>query len=248
MFSFQWPWFALLLLMPIGVALFWPRRISRTDTQHHPALGTTLLHPSLRRLQASFNSQPPSERRGNTLHLLLLTLLWSALTLALMRPQWLEPHSELKATGYDLMLAIDTSRSMTALDFSKNNQPLSRMAVVKGVMGRFIEQRQGDRIGLLIFGNLAFTLSPLTLDVGAVQQLLQEISPGMAGNATAIGDAIGLGVKKLRTRPAGSRVLILVTDGENTAGLIPPLAAARMAAHAGIRSYAIGVGSNQKEV
>jgi len=146
------------------------------------------------------------------------------------------------------MLSIDTSRSMTALDFSSDGRPVSRMAVVKGVMGKFIENRPGDRVGLVIFGNQAFVQAPLTLDLRAARQILDEIEPGMAGNATAMGDAIGLSVKKLRERPEGSRVLLLVTDGENTAGLIPPGNAASLAKREGIRIYAIGVGSNQKEV
>ena len=98
------------------------------------------------------------------------------------------------------------------------------------------------------FGNQAFVQSPLTLDLKAVRRILNDVEPGMAGNATAMGDAIGLSVKKLRERPEGSRVLLLVTDGENTAGLIPPLDAARLAAREGVRIYSIGVGSNKEEV
>lgn len=103
-------------------------------------------------------------------------------------------------------------------------------------------------MGLVIFGSQAFVQSPLTLDLGAVEQILETVEPGMAGNATAMGDAIGVSVKKLRERPKGSRVLLLVTDGENTAGLIPPLDAAALAMREGVRIYAIGVGSNAEEV
>jgi Ca-activated chloride channel homolog len=121
------------------------------------------------------------------------------------------------------------------------------MAVVKGVMDRFIENRKGDRVGLVIFGNQAFVQSPLTFDLDAVRRILADIAPGMAGDATAMGDAVALSVKKLRERPPGSRVLLLVTDGESTAGLIPPLQAAALASREGVRIYAIGVGSNQAE-
>jgi Ca-activated chloride channel family protein len=248
MFSFHWPWMALLLLLPMAAALLWPRLARGQQEQSEPGIRTTLRHPALQQLEASFNTRRPRMAIAGKAHLLLLSLLWITLTLAAMRPQWLEPYTELKTEGYDLMLAVDTSRSMTALDFSKDSRPISRMAVVKGVMGRFIQNRQGDRVGLIVFGNQSFTLSPLTLDIKAVHRILQEIEPGMAGNATAMGDAIGLGVKKLRERPEGSRVLLLVTDGENTAGLIPPLESARMAALEGIRIYAIGVGSNKTEV
>ncbi len=248
MIDFQWPWLALLLLLPLLARHLWPRLATKDDTQIEEGLRTTLLHPSLARLQQSFQVNRPKTAIAGRLHGLLLSLLWIFLTLSVMQPRWLEPHTELKSQGYDLMLAVDTSRSMTALDFSKNDRPISRMSVVKGVMGNFVENRQGDRIGLVVFGNQAFILSPLTLDLNATGRLLQEITPGMAGDATAMGDAIGLGVKKLRERPQGSRVLILVTDGENTAGTIPPIEAAKLASREGVRIYAIGVGSNQSDV
>ncbi len=248
MFEFHWPWMAFALPLPLLARLFWPRFV-RPD-QERPTEGqrTTLLHPALERLRHSFQGRRPRSAIAGRLHALVLTLLWIALTLAVMRPQWLEPHTEIQSAGYDLMLAIDTSRSMTALDFSRGGRPVSRMAVVKGVMGQLIQKRQGDRVGLVIFGDQAFVQSPLTLDRRAVRRILDDIVPGMAGNATAMGDAIGLSVKKLRERPAGSRVLLLVTDGENTAGLIPPLEAARLAAQEGVRIYTIGVGSNKQEV
>lgn len=173
----------------------------------------------------------------------MLAVLWAALILALMRPEWLEPYTEVHTEGYDLMLAVDTSRSMEALDFTVNGKQVTRMAVVKGVIERFVDAREGDRIGIVVFGSQAFVLSPLTLDVGAVHSLVGSIVARMAGDGTAIGDAIGLGVKKLRERPQGSRVMILLTDGENTEGSLPPRLAAQLAAHEGIRIYTIGVGS-----
>jgi Ca-activated chloride channel family protein len=141
------------------------------------------------------------------------------------------------------MLAVDTSRSMEALDFSVGGRQVTRMAVIKGVLGRFILAREGDRIGIVAFGSQAFVLSPMTLDIQAAHKLVDSIVARMAGDGTAIGDAIGLGVKKLRDRPEGSRVLVLVTDGENTEGSLPPRLAAQLAAHEGIRIYTIGVGS-----
>jgi Ca-activated chloride channel family protein len=137
---------------------------------------------------------------------------------------------------------------MEALDFTVAGEQVSRMQVVKGVMGRFIDGRQDDRVGLIIFGSRAFVLSPLTLDRQAVRHLLDDLVARIAGDGTAMGDAIGLGVKKLRERPPGSRVLVLIADGENTAGTIPPLVAAQLAAIEGIRIYAIGVGSDREEV
>ena len=248
MFDFHWPWMGLLLALPLLARWFWPRLIRPNEEEPLEGQRTTLLHPSIPRLQHSFNSRHPRMSITGKLHALTLALLWVALTLAAMRPQWLEPLTEIKSEGYDLMIAVDTSRSMTALDFSRDNRPISRMAVVKGVMGRFIENRNGDRLGLVIFGDQAYVQSPLTLDLQAVGSVLEQVVPMMVGTSTAMGDAIGLSVKKLRERPEGSRVLILVTDGESTSGIIPPLEAARLARDEGIRVYAIGVGSNQEDV
>jgi len=122
------------------------------------------------------------------------------------------------------------------------------MQVVKGVVGKFIKGRMGDRVGLIIFGSQAYVLSPLSFDRNAVRSLLDNLVPAIAGSATAMGDAMGLGIKKLRQRPKGSRVLILVTDGKNEGGIFPPLQAAKLARHEGIRIYTIGVGSKKKRV
>jgi len=236
----------LLLIVPLSMWLLnHNRAYTSTDTRERKI---TLLHPELRNLRAAFHTQRPATTIGTHLYYLLLALLWLGLIAALMRPQWLESHTEERSEGYDLMLAVDTSHSMEALDFSVAGSQVSRMQVVKGVMGRFIEGREDDRVGLIIFGSRAFVLSPLTLDRQAVRHLLDNLVPRIAGDGTAMGDALGLGVKKLRERPPGSRVLVLIADGENTAGTIPPLMAAQLAAREGVRIYAIGVGSDQKEV
>jgi Ca-activated chloride channel family protein len=247
MFEFHWPWMGLLVLLPLLIRLYWPRP---PVEKHESVEGTqtTLLHPSLTHLQDAFQVRQPSLPLSARLHRWLLYLLWLALVLALMRPQWLEPYTENRTAGYDLMLAVDASHSMNALDFTLEDKQVSRMQVVKGVVGRFIEGRQGDRIGLVVFGSRAYVLSPLTYDRKAVSSLLSEVIPRIAGDGTAIGDALGLGVKKLRERPQGSRVLLLIADGENTAGTIPPLKAAQLAAQEGIRIYSIGVGSDKKRV
>ena len=246
MLNFAWPWMGLLLIVPVSMWLInHSRAYTSTDTRERKI---TLLHPELRNLQAAFSTQQPAVTVGTRVYYLLLALLWVGLSAALMRPQWLEPHTEERSEGYDLMLAVDASHSMDALDFTVAGSQVSRMQVVKGVMGRFIEGRQGDRVGLIIFGSRAFVLSPLTLDRQAVRHLLDDLVPRIAGDGTAMGDGIGLGVKKLRERPPGSRVLVLIADGENTAGTIPPLVAAQLAASEGVRIYAIGVGSDRKEV
>jgi Ca-activated chloride channel family protein len=207
-----------------------------------------LLHPALHLLRNAFQARVPGTPMSSVVRRLLLGLLWVGVVAALMRPAWLEPHTEVKTEGYDLMLTVDASHSMDALDFTVDGRQVSRMAVIKGVMGRFIDNRKGDRIGLVLFGNQAYVLSPLTFDTDAVRQLLDGVVPSIAGQGTAMGDAIALGIKKLRDRPKGSRVLVLVTDGENTSGIVPPLEAARLAAVEGVHVYMIGVGSNQEQV
>jgi Ca-activated chloride channel family protein len=241
-FSFHWPWFALLLPLPLLIWMYWRRPHGATDAYTH-ADRSTLLHPALGRLASTFITSRSLTHAGSRLQIFMLVLLWVALVTCLMRPQWLEPYTEVRTEGYDLMLAIDTSRSMEAMDFTVEGRQVTRMAVIKGVIGRFIKAREGDRIGIVVFGSQAFVLSPMTLDNQAVYSLVGNIVSRMAGDGTAIGDAIGLGVKKLRDRPEGSRILILVTDGENTEGSLPPELAAQLAAHEGIRIYTIGVGS-----
>jgi len=242
-FEFAWPWFALLLPLPLlARRLLPPRQAEVTETSR----GMDLLHPSAGRLTEAFTLLAPGWGLPSGLHHAVLALLWLGLIGALMRPQWLDAHEDVVSPGYDLMLAIDASRSMEALDFTVEGRRVNRMAVVKGVVGRFIEQRRGDRVGLIVFGDGAYLQAPLTVDSGAVRAMLDEIVPRMAGDATAIGDAVGLAVKKLRDRPEGSRVLVLVTDGENTAGSMPPIEAARLATQYGIRIYTVGVGSKGK--
>lgn len=246
MIDFIWPWMSLLLAIPLITWLRNQRRLYQNRDQRERQV--TLLHPSLENLEAAFEGHKPAPAMSSRLYTLLLAALWIGLTLTMMRPQWLEPHTEERQEGYDLMLAVDASHSMEALDFTVGGRQVTRMQVVKGVMGKFISGRQNDRIGLVIFGSQAFVLSPLTLDRLAVRQLLDDVVPRMAGDGTAMGDAMGLGVKKLRERPVGSRVLVLIADGENTAGTIPPMQAALLAAREGIRIYAIGVGSDKEEV
>ena len=244
MVEFAWPWLGLLLPLPLVVE----RLLHPAAVPEARARRITLLHPALRHLDAAFATRRPGRLRRAGLRPWLLWVTWTAMVVALMRPQWLETHVETRAEGYDLMLAVDASHSMDALDFASDGRQVTRMAVVKGVMARFVEPRAGDRLGLVVFGSQGFVLSPLTLDRAAVRVLLDDLATGIAGDGTAIGDAIGVGVKHLRHRPEGSRVLVLITDGDNFGGTVPPLEAARLAAAAGVRIYAIGVGSKERSV
>lgn len=247
MFDFHWPWAGLLLPLPLVLYYLWPRA-AETRTETLEGQRQTLLHPRLDVLQAAYPTRRPRLAIGGWLHKTLLGLLWIGLVLALMGPQWLVPYTEIGTPGYDLMLAMDASHSMDALDFTVQGRQVTRMQVVKGVMGRFVDSRAGDRIGLLVFGSQAFVLSPLSMDRNAVRQLLDGVAANIAGQGTALGDAIALGVKKLRERPPQSRVMILITDGDSTHGSFAPGEAARLARLAGVRIYAIGVGSKQESI
>lgn len=177
--------------------------------------------------------------------ILLLTLAWICLVCAAARPQTFAESSGVPVTGRDLLMGIDISGSMRETDLYAGNSRATRMAVVKQVAQDFVERRKGDRIGLIMFGSQAYVQTPLTYDHQTVQHFLSEAAVGLAGRSTAIGDAIGLGVKRLRERPDASRVLILLTDGANSAGVVDPVEAAQVAAQSGIRIYAIGVGSDR---
>lgn len=246
MFEFHWPWAALLLPLPFFLPYLWPAPRAREALRRGQR--QTLLHSRIDELTAAFGLRKLRPQVGGWLYLALLALLWIGLALALMRPQWLMPHTEISTPGYDLMIAVDASHSMEALDFTVEGRQVNRMAVVKGVMSRFIDTRTGDRVGLILFGSQAFLLSPLSLDRHAVRLLLDGAIPGIAGPATALGDAIALGVKKLRDRPEGSRTMIVIADGDHNAGGFAPREAAQLAESAGVRIYVIGVGSDQVNI
>jgi Ca-activated chloride channel family protein len=235
MFQFYWPWMSCLLPLPIVARLLLPasKKVDRVPE---------LRFPALHRLQIAFPASQNNVKLSSRWFLLTLSLLWLSLVLAVMRPQWVEQLTSVQNQGYDLMLAVDISGSMQALDFSTSKAVMSRLDATKNVVGKFVHDRQGDRIGLILFGEHAYLQVPLTLDTVSVEHMLHNALSGMAGPTTAIGDAIGLAVRNLRDRPEGSRVIILLTDGEDTASSIPPLEAAKLAKQYGIRIYTIGVG------
>ncbi|MCE2984006.1 MAG: VWA domain-containing protein [Parachlamydia sp.] len=232
MFHFESPWFALLLPVPYLVWRFFPKKREQV---------LELRFPSLQRLKKAFPEQEfkPS---SDALFTGLLFLCWACLVIALMQPEKIDQYSRVNNQGYDLMLAVDISASMQALDFSTASKKVSRLDLTKEVVGNFVRGRQGDRVGLVTFGEHAYLQAPLTLDTQAVARLLNDTVSGMAGNGTAIGDAIGLSVRTLRDRPEGSRVIVLLTDGDDNSSSLPPMEAARLAKQYGIKIYAIGVG------
>ncbi|MCG6878741.1 MAG: VWA domain-containing protein [Deltaproteobacteria bacterium] len=173
----------------------------------------------------------------------LRILALGALVVALAQPQIVHGTSEVDSSGIDIILAVDVSGSMEALDFTINNEPANRVDVVKKVVSRFIEERPNDRIGLVAFAGRPYMISPLTLDHDWLQRRLKTIHPGMVEDGTAIGSAIGSSINRLRDQNAKSKVVILLTDGMNNAGKILPVTAAEAAETLGIKIYTIGAGS-----
>lgn len=180
----------------------------------------------------------------------LAALAWLCLVVAAARPQWLGEPLELAVSGRDLMLAVDVSGSMDEEDFIIDDRRVDRLTATKYVAGDFIERRVGDRVGLILFGTRAFLHVPLTFDRNTVRTLLNEAFIGITDDQpqTSIGDAIGLAVKRLRQEAANSRVLILLTDGANTAGELTPLQAADIAAQHQLKIYTIGMGADEMVV
>ncbi len=162
--------------------------------------------------------------------------------IALARPQAGQKETEIITEGIDIMLSLDTSGSMEALDFELEGRRANRLAVVKKVVKEFIQKRNNDRIGMVIFGDNAFTQCPLTMDYGILLSFLDRIEVGMAGDSTALGSSLAMSVKRLRDTPGKSKVIILVTDGRNNTGKISPQTAARIAETYKIKVYTIGVG------
>ena len=176
---------------------------------------------------------------------LLLTLIWLLLVLAACQPRWLGEPVTLPQQGRDLMLAIDLSGSMDMSDMVLDGQAMNRLAAVKRVVGDFIVQRKGDRLGLILFADAAYQQTPLTYDLATVQTFLDDSQLKLVGQRTAIGEAIGLAVKRLNEYETSNKVLVLLSDGANNAGNIQPLEALALAKAAGIKIYTVGVGAEQ---
>jgi Ca-activated chloride channel homolog len=234
MIHFEWPW--LLLVLPLPLLLRWllPARM----TVKQAALKVPFLDDFS-------DSETKSVTQNKKWPLLLASIAWVLLVVACTRPQWLGEPIEQAVSGRDLMLAVDLSGSMEVQDFFINKQAVDRLTAIKWVARDFINRRVGDRLGLILFGSQAYLQTPLTFDRLTVMTLLNESAIGLAGDNTAIGDAIGLAIKRLKNQPVDSRVLILLTDGANTAGEVSPLKAAELAAANKLKIYTIGVGADE---
>ena len=236
MIEWLWPWMFALAPLPWVVHRFMPAARSQD-----PALRA----PFFEEWQELNAGQASPSLRSSLLNPIVLCLLWLLLLTATARPIWIGEAIELPESGRDLMLAVDISGSMRIEDMQAGQNLVRRIEAVKHVGAEFISRRRGDRLGLILFGSNAYVQSPLSFDTDTVKRFLREAQIGFAGSETAIGDAIGLAVKRLKERPAESRVLILLTDGQDTASSVQPLDAAQLAADLGIRIYTIGVGADQ---
>lgn len=232
MFEFAWWWLWLVLPLPLLFRL-WPEK----PQQQLAALKVPQLTEGISTAMQA--SGTPKWRY------VLAILAWIALVGAAARPQWLGEPVSIPAEGRDLMLAVDLSGSMQTEDMEVTGRQVNRLTMLQYVMNDFIERRIGDRIGLILFADTAYLQTPLTYDRETVNQLLREAKIGLVGEKTAIGDSIGLAVKRFKQKDQSNRVLILLTDGQNTAGNISPLQAKELAEAENITIYTIGLGADE---
>lgn len=242
MMHFVWPWVFALIPLPWLLRILLPRAVKTDDSALLVAyLNDYKVASSKTTISVNFKRWP----------LFIYGLLWLCLLAAAARPQWVGDAIELPVSGRDLMLAIDLSGSM-GHPFTRSYRNVTKLDATKAVAGEFIEQRVGDRIGLILFGDQAYLQAPLTFDRTTVRVLLDESFVNLAGKSTAIGDAIALAVKRFTENKNGEpesdkvdddRILILLTDGMNTSGEIKPEKAAQLAKQKGLKIYTIGIGS-----
>jgi len=240
MYSLAWPWMLLALPLPFIVRAVMSPVIGKQDAG--------LKVPSFKGF-AVLSDRSEVEQLLNW-RFWIAVVSWILLVLAAAKPERIGDELDVPVSGRNLMLAVDLSGSMDAKDFELGNRRVDRLTATKAVAGDFINRREGDRIGLILFGERAYLQVPLTLDRETVNVLLLEAFIGLAGEKTAIGDAITLAVKRIHDQggEGGEQVLILLTDGANTAGEIDPIKAAELAQQIGLRIYTIGIGAEQMVV
>lgn len=236
MIEFAWPY--IFLLTPL------PWIISKCLPANKKNENAALNVPDLSDFKC-FEQSAASQPKAKTIYAFGI---WLALLASAARPQYIGESLEIPQTGRDIMLAVDLSGSMQLKDFEMKGKQIDRLTALKMIASDFIDRRKGDRIGLILFGTNAYLQTPLTFDTATVKQLLLEASVGLAGNSTAIGDAIGLAVKQLRDNQQKSRVLILLTDGKNNAGELTPEKAAEIASHYNLKIHTIAIGAKEMRV
>jgi Ca-activated chloride channel homolog len=237
MLEFAWPW--MFALLPLPLLVWWwlpPYRARLASVQV----------PFFERLAAATGQTPQRgavvlQRRA--VQMIAAILIWLLIVAALARPQWVGDPLTHEVSARDLILAVDISGSMDQPDFrDAGGQMLTRLDGVKRVIREFIGRRHGDRIALILFGTRAYVQVPFTQDLATAELLLEQTQVGMAGQQTAIGDAIGLSIKTFEKSTARQKLLILLTDGNDTASRVPPEHAADIARQNGVVVYTIGVG------
>jgi len=237
MFELQWPWLLALLPLPLFIILL------RAQKKEDAALRV----PFFAQVK-TLETQTHSLRSKKLASTFSLWLIWAGLVLAAANPQWIGEPISMPNSGRDLLVAVDISGSMKIEDMQYQGQAIQRVDAVKMVVGDFVKNRKSDRLGLVLFGTQAYLQAPLTYDRQTVNTLLQEAQIGFAGEQTAIGDAIGLAIKRLRARPDAQRVLVVLTDGANTAGELEPIKAAELAEKEHVKIYTIGFGADEMVV
>ena len=227
---FAWPWAWWLLPLPLLVRWLPPRRNSQA----------ALRVPYSGAIEALASGRAVALNPARC----LAWLCWFALCAALARPQQLGEPIAPPQQSRQMMLALDLSGSMNEPDMRLGSRRVDRLTAAKAVLSDFLSRRKGDQVGLLVFGERAYSLAPLTSDLESVRQQLRDSVVGLAGRETALGDAIGLSVKRLREQQQGQKVLVLLTDGVNTAGVLEPLKAAELARAEGVKIYTVALGSS----
>lgn len=236
MFELAWAWLLCALPVPLLAAWWLPRARATTSA------ALKLPHRGIQ-LPAPTQGSPVSNLRRT-----LALLAWALLVLSTARPQWLGEAEDVPRSGRDLLLAVDTSGSMSIQDMQIGNRAADRFSTVQAIASDFIQRRVGDRVGLILFGSRAYLMTPLTFDLKTVAKQLDESAIGLAGRETAIGDAVGLAVKRLLERPKDQRVLILLTDGVNNAGELDPQKAIELAEANKVRIYTVGIGAESVSI
>lgn len=241
MFEFKWPLFVLLIPLPL---ILWLIAHYKAKNSINKTNNIEVYFPRLERLKVAYAQQKKYSISKKS-HKLLLFLLWSSIIIALMRPQIANDFVAGSNSGRDIILAVDISQSMDALDFSTMTKEQSRLDVTKKVVSDFVKNRKGDRVGLVIFADKSYLYSPLTYDLASVSKLLNEVEIEMAGGGTAIGDAIGVAINHFKNKKLKSKIIILLSDGADNASTLKPSQAAEFAAKNDIKIYTVGIGAKK---
>jgi Ca-activated chloride channel family protein len=231
MINLALPWLLLALPLPLLMYLLPAKNQSQAAALKMPLL-----------IQGSVNQSFSSKSKNSPKVLFLL--IWSLVVISASQPQWLGEAVNVPTEGREMMIAVDLSGSMQVEDMQLNGSAVNRLDMLKALLGDFIERRTGDRLGLILFGDDAYMQTPMTFDRKTVQQMLDEAVLGLVGKQTAIGDAIALAVKRFDAKKQSNRVLLLLTDGQNTAGKITPEQALELAVAKDITIYSVGIGAD----